>query len=61
MEPYGHLEGQGWSDYQPPNGGSRSGVNSCDLIVKAGGSYVLTVFDGSNRGGRVSLQVEEPE
>ncbi|MBI2267519.1 MAG: PKD domain-containing protein [Armatimonadetes bacterium] len=59
MEPYGHLESASGGNYHPPNEGARDGVNSWEGKLPDTGKYVLTVFDGSNRGGSVTVTIEE--
>lgn len=59
--PYGHLEGPGREGYYPPNEGAHDGANACDLAMQGSGRFTLTVFDGSNRGGRIHVRIEEPE
>jgi hypothetical protein len=59
LEPYGHLESASGAHYYPPNEGARGGVNTWEGELPDTGSYVLTVFDGSNRGGRVGVTVEQ--
>jgi hypothetical protein len=59
MEPYGSLEppeGEGF--YTPENGRSVQGLNSSEVTLAKGGTFTLTVFDGSNRGGSVQVRIE---
>ncbi len=59
MEPYGYLESpDGDGFYTPENGQSVSGLNSSEVSLSQGGDFILTVFDGSNRGGVVHVRIE---
>jgi len=60
MEPYGFLQYPDGttSTYFPPLATSSNGVNSSELIFTQSGTYIFTVFDGSNLGGQVSVKVE---
>lgn len=60
MEPYGYLESASGGEYHPANDTGRNGENSWEGKVADTGSYTLTVFDGTNRGGPVAVTVEEP-
>lgn len=56
-EPYGFLEPPGGeATYTPPNSG-KQGVNEADVKLAATGQFSLTVFDGTNRGGKVRVVV----
>jgi len=60
MEPYGHLESpSGSAEYTPSNENIQNGENSSEVTLKASGKYILTVFDGSNQGGIVSVRIEQ--
>jgi hypothetical protein len=57
--PYGFLECQsGTGVYQPPQETASNGQNSVVLTLTQTGTYTLTVFDGANQGGTVSVKVE---
>jgi hypothetical protein len=59
MDPYGYLEyPDGEGTYTPENEKSKGGVNQSDVTLKQTGTYTLTVFDGTNQGGRVRVKVE---
>lgn len=59
MEPYGFLEyPDGSSDYYPPCGAAQNGYNSIELLLNQTGRYTLTIFDGANLGGTVTVRVE---
>ena len=59
LEPYGYLGPTGGEGiYTPENGTSVDGLNSSDVTISQGGSYTLTVFDGSNQGGSVHVRIE---
>jgi len=60
MEPYGFLglvEGESGS-YIPSLDTAHDGVNTADVTLNETGTYGLTVFDGSNQGGTVSVRIE---
>lgn len=61
MEPYGFLESRSGAEYRPANDTVRDGENTWEGAVPDNGRYKLTVFDGSNRGGRVKVTIEEPQ
>lgn len=57
-EPYGHLGNpDGSGGYFPPNGGSKDGVNTGDMMLSQTGQFTLTVFDGSNEGSNVRVVI----
>lgn len=59
MEPYGSLEyPDGSSDYYPPCEAAQNGYNSIELLLNQTGRYTLTIFDGANLGGTVTVRVE---
>ena len=59
MQPFGYLtfpNGQG--GYYPANETAQNGMNTVDLLLTQGGTYRLTVMDGTNIGGTVHVKVE---
>ena len=59
MTPYGFVECQpGTGMYQPPQESAANGQNSAVVTLTQTGTYTLTVFDGANEGGAVSVKVE---
>ena len=59
MMPYGFLECQsGTGTYRPPEESAKNGQNSDVVTLAQTGTYTLTVFDGENKGGTVSVKVE---
>lgn len=58
MQPYGNLQyPDGTSQYNPPLNTAANGVNQVEVMLNQTGQYVLTVFDGSNQGGPVSVKI----
>ena len=58
MEPYGFLVSpDGSGQYTPSLDRATNGSNTIQLVLTATGEYKLTVFDGSNQGGKVSVRV----
>jgi hypothetical protein len=57
VRPYGHLSHSRWEAYFPLNSTARPGYNQGVTLLRHGGSYTLTVYDGSNQGGRVNVKV----
>ncbi len=56
-EPYGYLETPGGTgSYTPPNAG-QSGTNEAEITLTETGQFSLTVFDGTNRGGTITVTV----
>ncbi len=56
-EPYGFLEPPGGeATYTPPNSG-KQGLNEADVGLTVTGQFSLTIFDGTNRGGKVRVVV----
>lgn len=56
-EPYGFLEPPGGeATYTPPNSG-KQGVNEADVKLTVTGQFSLTIFDGTNRGGKIRVVV----
>jgi hypothetical protein len=60
MEPYGFfgLLGGGSGSYIPPQDTVHDGVNTADVTLNETGTYELTIYDGSNQGGTVSVLIE---
>ena len=59
MMPYGYLECQvGTGTYRPPEESAKNGQNSDVVTLAQTGTYTLTIFDGENKGGTVSVKVE---
>ena len=59
MDPYGYMGfPDGTGAYIPQSGMSKNGVNSSDATLKQTGTYTLSVFDGTNQGGKVHVKVE---
>lgn len=59
MVPYGYLNyPDGAGTYHPANGSAQNGESSAELLLAKSGSYTLTVFDGTNQGGAVTVKVE---
>lgn len=62
MQPYGHLQyPSGTSTYSPPLETAAGGANKIEVTLNQSGAYVLTIFDGSNQGGTVSLRIVAPK
>lgn len=58
VQPYGYLEGSdGGGEYRPSQETSNNAKNESVFIAKKGGRYSLTVFDGANIGGAISVAV----
>jgi len=56
-QPYGYLEPPGGTaTYTPPNTGS-SGTNEAEVDLTVTGQFSLTIFDGANVGGVISVKV----
>lgn len=56
-EPYGYLEPPGGTaSYTPPNAG-QSGTNEAEVTLAETGQFSLTVFDGANLGGTITVTV----
>ena len=57
--PYGFLECQGGTGaYQPPQQTASNGQNSVVVTPTQSGTFTLTLFDGENQGGTVTVKVE---
>ena len=60
-EPYGYLEPpSGNGTYTPPNSG-QAGSNQADILLTESGQFSLTIFDGANRGGTITVVVSRIE
>jgi hypothetical protein len=58
MQPYGNLQyPDGTSQYNPPIDTAANGANKTEISLDQSGQFSLTVFDGSNQGGSVSVKV----
>lgn len=58
VRPYEYLENpDGTGSYTPPMNTAHNGVNSAEVNLTQTGLYVLTIFDGSNLGGNVTVLV----
>ena len=58
MQPYGNLQyPDGTSQYNPAINTAANGANQTEVSVNQSGQFSLTVFDGSNQGGSVSVKV----
>jgi hypothetical protein len=58
MQPYGSLQyPNGTSADIPPINTVANGVNTVEIVLNQTGQYSLTVFDGSNQGGAVSVKI----
>jgi hypothetical protein len=59
VEPYGYLDMPGGDGrYVPSNETAKPGSNVGELEARQAGQYQLTVFDGANHGGEVSVIVQ---
>ncbi len=58
VQPYASLQyPDGTSVYNPPINTAVNGVNQVEIPLNQTGQYTLTLFDGSNQGGTVSVKV----
>jgi hypothetical protein len=58
MEPYGFLhKPDGKEEYRPIAETAKDAKNESEFIAARNGRYNLTVFDGSNAGGKVQVHV----
>ena len=58
MQPYASLQyPDGTSTYNPPISTAVNGANQAEIAINQTGQYTLTLFDSSNQGGSVSVQV----
>ncbi len=58
MQPYGNLQyPEGTSQYTPSINTSANGTNKTETSLDQSGQFGLTLFDGSNQGGSVSVKV----
>lgn len=56
MEPYGFLhKPDGKEEYRPVVETARDAMNKAEFVATRAGRYNLTIFDGSNSGGKVSV------
>ena len=59
VEPYGYVDMPGdTGQYVPSNETAKPGSNVGELVAGQAGQYQLTVFDGANHGGEVSVVVQ---
>jgi hypothetical protein len=59
MQPYGFLVNpDDTGEYTPLNDTAQNGENMSEVTLNQTGTYVLTIFDGSNIGGAVHVRVE---
>lgn len=57
--PYGYVQPpSGDGLYCPTQATAQNGVNVGELVITRTGSHTLTVYDGSNAGGTVHVEVE---
>ncbi len=58
VQPYASLQyPDGTSIYNPSINTAANGVNQVEIPLNQTGQYTLTLFDGSNQGGSVSVKV----
>ncbi len=58
MQPYANLQfPDGTAVYNPPLNTAVNGLNQAEFVANQSGPYSLTVFDGSNQGGQVSVKI----
>ncbi len=58
VQPYASLQSpDGASVYNPPINTAANGANQVEIPLNQTGQYTLTLFDGSNQGGSVSVKV----
>lgn len=58
MQPYGSMQyPNGISVDCPPITTTANGTNQTDILLTDPGRYTLTLFDGSNQGGPVSVKI----
>jgi hypothetical protein len=58
MEPYGFLHRpDGKEEYRPVVETARNAMNKAEFVATKAGRYNLTIFDGSNSGGKVSVTI----
>ncbi len=58
VQPYASLQyPDGSSVYNPPINTAANGVNQVEIPLNQTGQYTLTLFDGSNQGGTVSVKI----
>ena len=58
MQPYGNLQyPDGTAMDNPPLNTAVNGSNQAEFVANQTGQYSLTLFDGSNQGGQVSVKI----
>ncbi len=58
MQPYGSMQyPDGASVDYPSLNTTANGMNQADILLTDNGRYTLTLFDGSNQGGPVSVKI----
>ncbi len=58
MQPYGNLQyPDGTGMYNPPLNTAANGTNQAEFVANQTGQYSVTIFDGSNQGGTVSVKI----
>lgn len=58
MQPYANLQSpDGSAVYNPQINTAANGSNQAEFVANQTGQYSLTIFDGSNQGGNVSVKV----
>ncbi len=58
VQPYASLQSpDGTSTYNPPINTAANGTNQVEIPLNQTGQYTLTLFDGSNQGGTISVKV----
>ncbi len=58
VQPYASLQSpDGTSVYNPPINTAANGANQVEIPLNQTGQYTLTLFDGSNQGGTVSVKI----
>ena len=58
IQPYGSMQyPDGLSVDCPPITTTANGTNQADILLTDPGRYTLTLFDGSNQGGPVSVKI----
>lgn len=62
MQPYANLQfPDGSAVYNPPINTAANGANQAEFVANQTGQYSLTIFDGSNQGGTVSVKIVAPK
>lgn len=58
MEPYGYLQKpDGKEEYRPAVDTAKNAKNEAEFTADKKGRYNLTLFDGSNNGGKISVTI----